>query len=67
MATTRDVDFTRHGFSFEDSWIINRAAERHYLYRATADDRFVFATLAINLDGEVTEDGLLAAAAEHLA
>lgn len=59
------VDFTGHGFSGVDSFIINTAAERHYGH-ADANARYVFATLAIAMN-DITEDALLAAAEAELA
>ena len=64
--TRGHVDFTGHGFSDVDSFIINCAAERHYRYNATANDRYTFATLAIAMN-DITEDALLAAAKTELA
>lgn len=62
------VDFTGHGFADVESFLINTAAERHFGY-ATEAQRYVFATLAINMapEAEITEDSLLSEAAKHLA
>lgn len=59
------VDFTGHGFSAVDSFIINTAAERHYGHAST-NDRYTFATLAIAMN-DITEDKLLAVAKAELA
>lgn len=66
--TRGHVDFTGHGFANVESFIINTAAERHY-GNASEADRYVFATLAINMapEAEITEDSLLAAAKAELA